>query len=355
MYRFISISQMFAVSVLAALSFGSIASAQTFVNGNPSNRIVSIPLSAEMAGSKIIVTVVGAGPDATNLSVALQGPAGVKLSVKSMTVRSAAAAESSYSRYAIPTKIYGQFSATSPSAARSSTAPIPTVVRAAAADDRDPLCGCRTEAEINALLSIITGFTRQLLCGVYPPQVSCDSTSGIGSGGSGGNGSVDPTVGGQSGYVSAFIESNRCMSGGKPAAAIELDLSGVAAADLAGTITIRTKMATFSGNRRASIKPRSDGGIFPGQALLLAGPVGGSDAGIRLAKFSGNRRTSLQSLAVPSNGAYIYYRGNSYWRRPISKYLRGGKGTFYVSGQGQGYPLCVSLTRTRQNLNGYTN
>ncbi len=342
MYR--STSKFFAVSVLALLGVGSGASAQTFVAGNSSNRLVSIPLSVDMAGSKIVVTVVGSRPDATNLSIALNGPSGVELSVKSMTVRSAAAVRSSYDRFAIPVKIYGRFGATTQSAANSST-----VIRAAANGDRDPLCGCRTEGEINALLSLITGFSRQLLCSVYPPQSSCDATGGGEPGPDGG----DPIGGDQRGYVSAFLETNRCLRGAKPAAAIELDLAGVATADLTGTIEIRTKLTKFGGNMRAAIKPRSDGGIFPGQALLLAGPVGGSS--VKLAKFTGNRRTSLKTLAVPSRGGTIYYRGNTYLRRPITKYLRGGTGTFYIADQGQGYPLCVKLVRRRQNLNGYTN
>jgi hypothetical protein len=320
------------------------AAAQTFVKGNPNNKVVSIPLDASMAGSKIVVAVVGKTADHTNLSVALEGPAGVEVSVKSMTIRNAGAISSVYNKFGTRTKVYGQFGATAQGAA----------VRRAAESDRDPNCGCRTEVEISTLLSIIPGFTRQQLCSSYPPAVSCDN-NGPGGGGSTGGGGGSLPGGGQSGYISAFIESNRCLAGGKPAAAIELDLARVDASNLTGVLKVKTSLTKFGGNMRAAIKPKSDGGIFPGQALLLAGPVGGTDAGVRLAKFRGERRTSLQELATPSQGGFIFYRGNSYWRRPISKYLSGGRGTFYISGQGAGYPLCVRLSRVRQNLNGYRN
>lgn len=331
--------------LLAALLVAGVtpAAAQTFVQGSSNNKVISIPLDASMAGQKVVVTVVGKTADHTNLSVALEGPAGVEVSVKSMTVRNAAAVSSTYARFGIPTKVYGRFSATQQGAA----------IRRAAESDRDPNCGCRTEAEISTLLSIIPGFSRQLLCSSYPPAVSCDNNGTGGGGTNGGGGGVPPT--GASGSVSAFIESNRCLAGGKPAAAIELDLARVDVANLTGALKVKTSLTKFGGNMRAAIKPKSDGGIFPGQALLLAGPVGGTDAGVRLAKFSGARRTSLQTLATPSQGGFIFYRGNSYWRRPISKYLSGGRGTFYVSGQGAGYPLCVRLSRVRQNLNGYRN
>lgn len=318
-----------------SIAFCAPAISQTFVTGNPSERLVTIPLSAAMAGTKVVVTVVGKRADDNNLALGIEGPTGLTLKVKSMTVNKAAAAQSTYKKYGIPTKLYGLSNAFMSSGS----------ARQSATEGGDPNCGCLSEQEINDILSLFRGlYTRENFCRNYSPRTTCS-----GNGNSSGGGSTD------SAYAYAFIESNRCLAGGKPAVAIELDLSGVAAADLQGEIKIKTRLSMYSGNRRAAIKPRSDGGIFPGQALLLAGPVGGEDAGVDLAKFSGARRTSNQTLAVPSQGGAIYYRGNTYLRRPISKYLSGGKGVFQITGGGRGYAICVTLARKRQNLNGYTN
>jgi hypothetical protein len=155
------------------------------------------------------------------------------------------------------------------------------------------------------------------------------------------------------GLLYAFVESNRCLRGGKPAVAIEIDLSPVESSALTGEISIKTKLVTFGGNRRALIKPESDGGIFEKQALLLAGPIGGVGDSVRLSRFDGQRRISLEVLPTPTRGGFITYRSSSYLRRPVGGYLQGGKGVFYISARGVGYPLCVDLVRRRQSLNNF--
>jgi|GEM_PF-6142460 len=352
-------------ALMATSPLATNATAQTFINVNAKNRVVSIPLTAEMAGSKIIVSVLGKDADAQNLSLALEGPAGLKLNVSSLTVRSKNEIQSAYQRFSLPAKIYGQYGARIAATANRAASNVSQVIRAAAVGG-DPNCGCFSEQEKSDFASLSPG-ALDAVCRRAPRYVSCDAATTGGNGGSGvsgggvSGGGGGSTVGNgstrslESAYINAFIESNRCLSGGKPAAVIELDLSGVAASDLKGDIKIKTKLSTYGGNRRAAIKPASHGGIFPGQPLLLAAPVGGVDSSIKLLKYSGARRTSLQQVPEPDRGAFISYRGYLYWRRPISNYLSGGKGVFQMSGSGQGYSICVNLDRTRQNLNGYKN
>lgn len=332
------------IATLAICSLGLVphsAFAQNFVVGNPRNRKVSIPIDASMQGAKFVVTVVGKKADDTNLELTAQGPAGMKLSVRSMTLQRAADVQGAYAASSIPTRLFGELRAGFGQPAR----------LAAVTDDLDPTCGCRPRAEIEAILANTPNSSREILCSSFPQVESCEGLI-IGGGGTpvGGLPGSNSQV---AGLLYAFIESNRCLRGGKPAAAIEIDLSRVEPSALTGEISIKTKLVKFGGNRRALIKPESDGGIFEKQALLLAGPIGGVGDSVRLSRFDGQRRTSLEVLPTPDRGGFITYRYNSYLRRPIGGYLQGGKGVFYISARGVGYPLCVDLVRRRQSLNNF--
>ena len=119
-------------ALLATTSLATNAIAQTFINGNAKNRVVSIPLTAEMAGSKIIVSVVGENADAQNLSIALEGPVGLKLNVSSLTVRSKNEINNAFQRFSLPAKLYGQFGSRIASTSNRAAANVSQVIRAAA-------------------------------------------------------------------------------------------------------------------------------------------------------------------------------------------------------------------------------
>jgi hypothetical protein len=332
--------------VLALLAFSiatvsDVAVAQTFILGNPRNRKIAIPLDPSMQNGKIVVTVVGKKADDTNLELTAQGPAGMKLSGRSMTVQRAADVQGAYAGSSIPTRLFGELRGGFGQPAR----------RAVVLDDLDPTCGCRPRSEISAILANTPNSSREILCSSFPQVESCDGLT-VGGGGTpvgGPPGSASQVAG----LLYAFVESNRCVRGGKPAVAIEIDLSQVESSALTGEISIKTKLVKFGGNRRALIKPESDGGIFEKQALLLAGPIGGVGDSVRLSRFEGQRRISLDVLPTPDRGGFITYRSRSYLRRPIGGYLQGGKGVFYISARGVGYPLCVDLVRRRQSLNNF--
>jgi hypothetical protein len=137
---------------------------------------------------------------------------------------------------------------------------------------------------------------------------------------------------------------------------VSVNVAKVNKANFPNGIRIRTTLAelNYRGSRATSIKPRSDGKYAP-KPLALMATANYAGEELRIVKWSNGKPKSIKVLEVRSRDN-LYYRGAYLMRVPIAGILTGGKGNFELfdtqSGL-KGYGVCVSLTPTRQRLNGY--
>lgn len=218
-------------------------------------------------------------------------------------------------------------------------------------------CGCLTSADVTSFIASFRAagitYTRAQVCQQFTslPFGDCrPDTSNLT------NGSL---VFGNTAALSAFVERDACVAGGKQAgkAILVFDLSKVPTTLLANAkITVKPTFSAYSGNKRTKLKKAGDAhGKFPGQPLLLASPANGisftgSIGKVRLVKYSKNKQTYSKERKVAD---YVFYRGWILWRVPLGGELSGGKGTFQIRGNQAGYSICANLVRRDQFFNGY--
>ena len=152
-----------------------------------------------------------------------------------------------------------------------------------------------------------------------------------------------------------ILSKDACTSGGNSQylISLEFDLSGVDPAVYGRglSVTASAFKRNFSGSRASALKPVSAGKYAP-NPLLLMSSLSGASAGekIRLVKWSRSKIRSTKSLKMVK---YTYYKGLVLADALLTNLLTGGKGTFEISNGHDAYSVCFSLSRSRQNINGY--
>ena len=230
----------------------------------------------------------------------------------------------------------------------------------ASGGDRDPACGCMTEAQIQAILDMIRkggmDVTRDQYCEEVSGGVSlgtCDGSDPANGGSGGGGGAAsNPDLTYAAG--AGLIQKNACLSASTYTYIyrIEAQISGDdQALANGGKLSASMNLSHYDGDKRATLKI-SGGSKFPG-AILLARIIGYYPQDkVEILNFRG---TTLQSSSLLTRGDVMSYGGASYWRKAVNAYMRGGRATFQVSNAGtQGYNFCARLSvPPRQNFNGY--
>lgn len=219
---------------------------------------------------------------------------------------------------------------------------------------KDPNCGCLTELEIQQGMKIWAEYgqftTREEYCAlVMEGETGPWDCS---------NGYDVPDLPQLSTEIdgSGIIRKNSCSSAYKYIAKLEFDLSRVSDDEFNQGVSLSAgiKFIEHDGDRAATLKPASDGGIFPGEAILLISQLyWGSEESVNIVYWKGTkliRRTEL------TRRDRVGVSGHSFHRAVITPLLKGGVATAEVvsTSYPDAYSHCLRLVRSRQNFGGYT-
>ncbi len=209
------------------------------------------------------------------------------------------------------------------------------------------MCSFMSQAEIKEMLTFFT-----LLYGRTVTKEEFCSGS-LGDSGSGGNGgSTSPLPNGVS--ASTLLHKDNCRSASsKMLVKLSIDLKGVPASALAQGYVLRAGLDDdlYSGSRKASIKPTSEGRFAP-RPLILMATMGGCFTGsenIKVVTWSKRGPKETGNIKVVD---CVFWQGNVLSRAPIGG-LNGGKANYTLTNGYSAYNVCFSQSRTRQRANGY--
>lgn len=151
---------------------------------------------------------------------------------------------------------------------------------------------------------------------------------------------------------SALLQKNACAgSKTRYLIAIDIDLSRVSKIDSSSVqVSLQANEYFFSGEKAASIKPKSDGKFAPKPILLMS--FLGSLCGQKLAvtRWQQNKPRSFSSIKL---GDLVPYKGRILTRTPVGHVLKGGQGSFELYSTRAAYGVCFDLVPKRQRANGY--
>jgi hypothetical protein len=338
-----------------------------FVTGSASKQI-NIPLTTN--SQKIIyVNLRSPSPDRQQLSVEISGPSGAVISfasAKSAPKTSRDVAKKGGKLYS--GLLYPRFGSgvssfklgSTDSSGGGSTSGGGSNNNTGGGATQTYLCGCLTEKDVEELRQAFSQFgptpSSNEICELFGNTATCPSTGAVSSQITNNSTIQTRSATSSTASLSAFIQDDACDSK-PPVAVLKFDLSKVNGSDLTGgAITIKPTFAQFNGNRRVKIKRQGEGKYR--SALLLAGPVSGGsffappgDVGFSI--WRGDKKQNKRSLKIAD---FVYYSpaGGSLWRVPLSSDIfTGGKGTFELSKDSEGYSICASLLRKDQFFNGY--
>ena len=116
------------------------------------------------------------------------------------------------------------------------------------------------------------------------------------------------------------------------------------------TLTIQAMEFKYSGDKAASLKPKSDGRFAPQPILLMT--FLGTLCGQKLDVIKWAKGKPRQTTPVRL-GDLLPYNGRILTRSPIGGVLNGGKGSFDLTTARNAYGVCFELVRRRQKVNGY--
>ena len=352
-----------ALALLCSVMTARSALAETiYVTGNPKGREVTVTLDPSMAGKTIGVYAAAQSPQHQIVDLEVSGSGGEKISVETYVAVGKQSAEAAAADTTVPALIYQngagfkQISILKPGESSSSSAGSSSSTGDTGV--QDPKCGCLTPNKIDEYLALyqrgFPGTTREQFCALLPQRESCENT-GIpdSSEGSSSSSSVSSTLRTVTG--SSFLSFNKCLPAGKHGVLVKIDLTNIEPAQLqGGVIKVSTSIRDFEGDKRATIKPKSDGRWSP-QPLLLAGPTGGyffnkTVNAIHMVNWKNKRKAKSRQLKVV---AFLYYGTGPLLEVAMGSLLSGGKGTFEVVSGSEGYSFCAKFTKQRQYFNGY--
>jgi len=222
------------------------------------------------------------------------------------------------------------------------------------------VCGCLTNKNVEELRQSFSqlgiSYSSEQICELFGNTPSCPSTAAVSTSGSSNATIVTRATTSSSAVLSAFIQDDACDSK-PPIGVLKFDLSRVKSSDLVGSsITIKPSFTQFDGNRRVKIKRQGEG--MYRSPLLLAGPVSGGSffaplGNVGFSTWLGDKKKIQRSIKIAD---FVYYSpaGGSLWRVPLSNDIfSGGKGTFEMRTDREGYSICASLVKQDQFFNGY--
>lgn len=131
---------------------------------------------------------------------------------------------------------------------------------------------------------------------------------------------------------------------------VTLDFSGVDITKFPQGITVRFHGLenVYKGKRAASVKPVSDGRFAPAPLLLMTSVS--YDEDVEIMKWTKGKPKQVATVDIEDR---VYYRGFVLSRSVASSILSGGKASVDKVSDYQSYGACLSMTRTRQRVNGY--
>ncbi len=151
---------------------------------------------------------------------------------------------------------------------------------------------------------------------------------------------------------SALIQRDSCRAKNtRYLVAIDIDLSHVSKVDYPIVqISLQANEYQFSGDKAASIKPKSDGKYAPEPILLMSflGSFCGQNHAVTRWQMSKPRSTTALKV-----GDLVPYKGRILTRTPIGRVLKGGKASFDLYSAQAAYGVCFNLVPKRQRVNGY--
>jgi len=116
-----------------------------------------------------------------------------------------------------------------------------------------------------------------------------------------------------------------------------------------GFLRIRLTEGKYTGDKRATIKPVSEGKYAP-DPLFLFSSISSCGQRMQVTKWAGGKPMVTQDVRLYD---LITYRDMTLTRSPVGSYLTGGKASIELFNRNYGYAVCFNLTRTRQRANGY--
>jgi hypothetical protein len=356
----------FAFIVLALAPTPGFAS-PFFVTADPSKQ-VEIPLNAN-SPKLFYVNLRSPSPERQQLSVEISGPLGAAISfasAKSPPKTSRDVVKKGGKLY--PGLLYPRFGAgvssfklsSSDSGGNNSSDEPGDNNNTVGGGTESYVCGCLTQQKIEELRESFSQFgisySSKDICELFGTTPTCPSAAAMSTSVSSNATFSTRTATSSSAALSAFIQDDACDSR-PPVGVLKIDLSRVKSPSLVGgSITIKPSFTQFDGNRRVKIKRQGEG-MYRG-SLLLAGPVSSGSffaplGDVAFSTWLGDRKKIQRSIKIAD---FVYYEpaGGSLWRAPLpNDIFSGGKGTFEMRTDDEGYSICASLVRKDQFFNGY--
>ncbi|NMC62786.1 MAG: hypothetical protein GYA55_06415 [SAR324 cluster bacterium] len=324
-----------------------------FIKLNQRGNLTSITLSEADANLKKLVfytSYSGNTTDRFELNLTSGFSTVGRLSYKAIPFRMPLdiAAKNSLGWINLPVKIGDNYRDSFKVVARSYDPEDPTVD-----ETRDPYCGCLTETEIEVQMKYFSEWmqftSREEFCAIMMDgEASPMDCSFIYDGPS-----LPPIS--KDVYGIGTIQKNTCDSRFKYIVKAEFDLSQMRESDLkrGTTLSVGLKFSKHQGDKAAILKPTSDGGVFPGEALLLMAKLAyGYGEELRLVYWNGSKIVRQVEL---TRRDLVDVSGHSFHRAVITPFLKGGKATAELVSpdSADAYSICLKLVRSRQNFGGY--
>lgn len=330
------------IAVVLLLLLSTTVSAQTTiisqeVRSGQINEIVLTP--QDTAIQTVSLWMLSSGNETLPVKVSLQGPSGLKATLKA---RQVARQSMVATALASETGWWNLPKGTKTLAASSSPPALPA---------ETSICDYMTEEEIADLIAFYTYLlgrpvTREEVCGGFngdPGDPDNPDDPG------------DPA--GLAEFTSILLKDG-CRAKRRSFYLIKLDLSlNQVDRSQQENITIQAAITArrYSGKRRASLKPVSEGRYAPAPLMLMEALGGGFFFGgvsekMYINKWSKGRPKKNRKVNTPQ---YVYYRDMRLAEGLIGSHLRGGKATATLSNDITGYSVCLRLERRRQKWNGY--
>lgn len=217
-----------------------------------------------------------------------------------------------------------------------------------------------TAEQLDKVIAAIKDFsgqirTRDEICSLYSPSFNNGKTGGNTNGNTSGSGNTFISTQGMT--ASVILHKDTCAGGRQSKYLVKFDISfaktGKQARQNAFSMTVAARDNDYNGGMASALKPRSDGRFAP-RALFLMTSTGGGYYGFGAGEHVNvvrwrKGKPGIMELPVED---YVYYRGKMLARVVAEPAMGGGRGTVEIHGSGL-YSVCFSLSKFRQNLNGY--
>lgn len=205
-------------------------------------------------------------------------------------------------------------------------------------------CGGLSEADIQRIIveagaSGIT-LTREIICQMFNAQGLTSAPAAL---------STYTSTGGR-----MILHKDTCAtnSRSKQLVRLKLNTSRVDPALKAQgyTVSVAARPQTYRGKKAASLKPKSEGRFAPQPLFLMTSLNGWGKQKINIVEWS---RGKIARIRTTNTADFVYHAGKFLTRTPAGRFMSGKKATVELTNGQAMYSVCFTLTRRRQNVNGY--